>query len=517
MAFSRQQAQVGKRIYGGVTQAPNQGQVSAAGAQGYIQRELKNKAAAGVQRRVGGDGKSDNRSAVAAQALNRKASWGPRGNYPGQKPPPVRGQQGGGFGGPSDGRPVRGSKGLGSGFQNEGRPVVISPTGQIKQTPPPGPQQTIIDPNGGWTYHDGVGPGGKQGGGFGGPSDGRPVVNQGGRPQPYQGGGGPGGGRPVMQPPRQGGGFGGPNDGRPIMPIRQPGGFGGPGDGRPIVGPNGPIKLDQYGNPTQNGPLPNGGGGGNGGGPNWPPTGGAGGGPYSGGPGPAPSGPSGPGPGNGGGQWGGGSSVPQVPISQDGILQLPYNQQFSSEQLAAIQDANQQLLDLKMQGDEQALEYGRGKREADLAYTALRRMTLNGNAAGGTAYSSQYGTGVANNATMYANQMGDIEAQNAGFNQSRLFQQAAIQGSLQQQLAALAQQYAYDLNGEAGNLGFGQAEQADGEYGPGNYGAPMPDQWSPPKPPKGPKGPKGGGKKGPRKPDKTPHKFKQTRKRRSAR
>lgn len=65
-------AQTGKRRYkGGITQSPNTGQVSASGAQGYIKRELRKKARAGVVRQIGGDGKSDRRSAVAAIALRR--------------------------------------------------------------------------------------------------------------------------------------------------------------------------------------------------------------------------------------------------------------------------------------------------------------------------------------------------------------------------------------------------------------------------------------------------------------
>lgn len=68
---SIRKAQTGKRLYGGVSQSPNMGQVSAKGSQGYIKRELRKKRASGVVRQVGGDGKSDSRSAVAALALRR--------------------------------------------------------------------------------------------------------------------------------------------------------------------------------------------------------------------------------------------------------------------------------------------------------------------------------------------------------------------------------------------------------------------------------------------------------------
>lgn len=121
---SANKALTGKRVYKGVSQSPNVGQVSAKGSQGYIKRELRKKnnlqskrlggtkppikpkpmfkpapvpqkpmfkhppkaAQASLlkqaaianrpsfARPVGRDGKSDSRSAVAAKALNRMKS-----------------------------------------------------------------------------------------------------------------------------------------------------------------------------------------------------------------------------------------------------------------------------------------------------------------------------------------------------------------------------------------------------------------------------------------------------------
>lgn len=68
---SIRKAQTGNRVYKGISQSPNVGQVSAKGSQGYIKRELRKKARSGVVRQIGGDGKSDSRSAVAALALRR--------------------------------------------------------------------------------------------------------------------------------------------------------------------------------------------------------------------------------------------------------------------------------------------------------------------------------------------------------------------------------------------------------------------------------------------------------------
>jgi hypothetical protein len=258
---SLQQAQTGNRVYGGVSQSPNRGQVSAFGAQGYIKRELRNKNRAGVVRQIGRDGKSDNRSTVASQALMRQ----------------------------------RKKK-----FNNEGRPIIPAADTPIK--PPPG-QQPVTD-----------------------------------------------------------------------------------------------------------------------------------------------------------GAGGGGIQVPTVQVTEDGILQLPYNQDLSVEQLGAFNNANDQLLGLKVEGDQQAQQYGASKRESQLAYESLGKQTLAKNASGGTAFSSMYGNAVANNATGFANQMSDLEMQNNNFLTNQGLQRSAIQSSLNQQLAALAQQYAHDLNTEAGGLGFGRAE-----------------------------------------------------------
>lgn len=64
------QALTGNRVYGGHTQSPNRGAVSARGAQGYVRREMvKNR---GIATPVGSDGQSDSRSTVASRALSRQ-------------------------------------------------------------------------------------------------------------------------------------------------------------------------------------------------------------------------------------------------------------------------------------------------------------------------------------------------------------------------------------------------------------------------------------------------------------
>lgn len=91
---SIQKAQTGNRVYNGAGTSPNKGQVSAKGAQGYIQRELRNKNDLNQKRQSGvaaanpkgSDGKSDSRSAVAAKSLSRMS-----GKSGGSIPDPIAG------------------------------------------------------------------------------------------------------------------------------------------------------------------------------------------------------------------------------------------------------------------------------------------------------------------------------------------------------------------------------------------------------------------------------------------
>ena len=266
---SLQKAQTGNRVYGGVSQSPNRGQVSAQGAQGYIKRELRNRAASGPMRQVGGDGYSDSRSTVAARSLARNK---------------------GAFGGQNNGTNARTGNAGGT-------------------TDPPNPN-----------------PGGNGGG-------------------------------PPAGPPAGGGG-------------------------------NGVV-------------------------------------------------------------------IPEVKVNDAGLLELPYNHDFAMEQWELLGDANEQLLGLKMEGDQQALEYTQGKRQIEQGYQAQKFNTLNTNAAQGTAFSSRYGTAVATNARDYFNQSADLEGQNTAFMQNQLMQRAAIQNNLNQQIQAALLEMGNGLSEEAGGLGFG--------------------------------------------------------------
>lgn len=153
-----------------------------------------------------------------------------------------------------------------------------------------------------------------------------------------------------------------------------------------------------------------------------------------------------------------GVTVPTVNVNANGLLELPYDQSYATGTLEAISGANNELLGIKSEEDQQGLSYQKSLRDASGAYGTQQRTTRNVNSAGGTLFSSRYGTGVVNDATAYANQVGDIESQNAAFKQDANLRKTAIQTALQNQLASLTQAYADKLGGEAGTLGYGQAK-----------------------------------------------------------
>lgn len=150
--------------------------------------------------------------------------------------------------------------------------------------------------------------------------------------------------------------------------------------------------------------------------------------------------------------------VPNVTVNANGLLELPYNQQFAEGQLSAVSQANDQLVGLNAEANNQALSYQNTLRQTQGEYGTAQRTTKNANAGAGTLLSSKYGTGVVNNASAYANKVGEIENQNAAFQQDNNLRRTAIQTSLNNQLAQLSQQYTDKLSEEAGTLGYGQSK-----------------------------------------------------------
>lgn len=195
----------------------------------------------------------------------------------------------------------------------------------------------------------------------------------------------------------------------------------------------------------------------------------------------------------------GGIAPPEVNVNDAGQLELPYNAAFQANQLANLNQYNQDIMGLTMGMQNQQLEYNQNKRDLNLDYVDIKRDTLNQNATGGTAFSSQYGTAVGRNAQNFNNDLGDLESANTLFGQQSSMQQAAITAAFNQQMAMDALAYGESVAGDAGSLGLGDPAPV----------VPAPLGPKPPRPPNGsrgprgprhngPKGPRNGGRKGPK-------------------
>lgn len=148
--------------------------------------------------------------------------------------------------------------------------------------------------------------------------------------------------------------------------------------------------------------------------------------------------------------------TPQVTVTSNGTLELPYSQNLGLSAMKALQDSNDELLSLQQEEQQMQMEAMQGRRDADLAYKQLQQQNLSSNASGGTVFSSMYGKSVAEGAGAYSNTLADISRQEADFNQQAALRRAMIQSSLAEQLAAAAQENQVDLTEEAGNLGYGR-------------------------------------------------------------
>lgn len=152
------------------------------------------------------------------------------------------------------------------------------------------------------------------------------------------------------------------------------------------------------------------------------------------------------------------TTVPNVQVNANGLLELPYDQSYGQGVYDAINETNDTLLGIKTQEDQQGLDYQRSLRDASGAYGQQQRTTLNRVGSRGALFSSQYGTGVVNDATAYANQVGDIEADNTGKILNFNAQRNAATQALNNRLGALAQANTDKLSEDAGNLGYGQSK-----------------------------------------------------------
>lgn len=195
-------------------------------------------------------------------------------------------------------------------------------------------------------------------------------------------------------------------------------------------------------------------------------------------------------------------SMPSVQVTNDGVLQLPYNSEFANQALDAQNEFDNQMLDLNYADQNQDAEYAQFMRELEQGYTDRQRDTLSNSSGRGMLYSSQYTTGANNDAREYNNAKNDAESENTRFNNDITTRRTAAQTWLNQLLQRATQGYADSLAENAGGLGFGAdglpaANSAAAAAGRAN--APVlghngmynntgrPQASSLPKPPKGPK------------------------------
>lgn len=163
------------------------------------------------------------------------------------------------------------------------------------------------------------------------------------------------------------------------------------------------------------------------------------------------------------------STPPEVTVTDTGTLQLPYDDQWGADVIGAMGDYNSQLLDLQHQQQQQALEYMNANRNLGLEYEETKRSTLNGAAAGGTAFSSAYGTAVGRNALNDQNAHNELDTQNSLFNQGITEQRLNIQTMFNDMLRQDALARAANASQDAGSLGYGQSGTGAGSgRGSGN-------------------------------------------------
>lgn len=165
------------------------------------------------------------------------------------------------------------------------------------------------------------------------------------------------------------------------------------------------------------------------------------------------------------------TTPPEVSVTDTGTLQLPYDDQWSSDVIGAMGDYNSQILDLQQQQQQQALDYMNQNNNLGREYEQTQRDTLNLGAGAGTAFSSAYGTAVSKNALNNQNAHNELDAQNSLFNQNVNQQKLAIQQAFNDLLRQDALTRAANASQDAGSLGYGQSGQGSSGSGSGSSGS----------------------------------------------
>lgn len=161
--------------------------------------------------------------------------------------------------------------------------------------------------------------------------------------------------------------------------------------------------------------------------------------------------------------------IPQVQINANGILELPYDQNLSATSLAAVDASNADLMAIDQEEQQAKIEAMQNRNAALTQYGQLKTQTESGNASSGSLFSSMNGKNIVDNANAYTNTLAEISNREASATSDAATRRAAIQASLNQQLAEAAQTYANDMNENAGDYGFGQGYGQQGERNTGRH------------------------------------------------
>lgn len=148
-------------------------------------------------------------------------------------------------------------------------------------------------------------------------------------------------------------------------------------------------------------------------------------------------------------------SAPIADISPIGTIKLPYNFESNQNILAQKKAANEALLKLQQQRQEDAVNYARAIFENKNQFGTLLAQTLNDNAGRGTAFSSGYGKSVGDNYTKFNDLINQLQS-----NESRSlnnYQTGAnqVQSDLNDFLLNAALQQGFIANKSAGKWGIG--------------------------------------------------------------
>jgi hypothetical protein len=154
--------------------------------------------------------------------------------------------------------------------------------------------------------------------------------------------------------------------------------------------------------------------------------------------------------------------IPNVRINNNGQLDLPFDEAFGLGLVEQQQEMNSELMGLQGEEQAQAMDFANQQRDLGLQFEDVKRNTLNGNAAGGTAFSSQYAVGASDNSRNFNNALNDLNAWNtqtmSGFGNQRM----GIQNAFNDYVRQAVLRRSMDLAAEAGDLGYGQdAPNAD--------------------------------------------------------